>query len=81
MGKFRASLEETGKISYRRQGQAMLWMWSDFQAQLVRRAMEDEQITKKAKSFEDVLMKGHMTPRHAARDLVELFLSRQSSNV
>ncbi len=68
-------MNSSGDIAAKRLGQNRSWMWSQFKEQLMARAKADKGLESKAAELQDDLTKGLGTPRHAARILLDYFLS------
>jgi len=61
-------------IADRRMEQSVAWMWSNFDDQLIRYAHEDPKIVTSSANLQKNLTSGQVSPRHAARDLMKVFL-------
>lgn len=81
--KFRTEMDACGEIERKRREQANRWMWMEFSNQLVKKASELDEVKQNGTVFEGEISRGGMTPRHAARKLIDSFITtyRASSNI
>jgi LAO/AO transport system kinase len=74
--KFHVEMTAVGELTRKRLDQAKNWMWSEFAEQLILQAKQEERIVRQGEVLTRDLADGYVTPRHAARRLVEaLFLT------
>jgi len=74
--KFRRIMSESGDLELKRKEQNRSWMWSQFYEQLMARAKHDIRLKEHSEALAKELGLGFGTPRQAARQLVQEFLSR-----
>jgi LAO/AO transport system kinase len=68
---YREHLETTGEWEERRRKQAKYWMWKQFTRMMQERMHQDPQLAEQADRLESELLKGHLTPRVAAQELLD----------
>jgi LAO/AO transport system kinase len=72
--KFRREMEACGELERKRADQARLWMWAEFSGLIVDMAARDAATLAKGAEMESHLAQAALTPRHAARRLLQTFL-------
>jgi LAO/AO transport system kinase len=76
VGRYLAAMKQSGAFEERRREQARAWLWSDLREGLVQAAMAEPKLAERAKSVEQAVLAGEMTPTSGARDLLDRFLGR-----
>ena len=74
--KFFQVMTENGDLERARATQRYSWMWTDLQEELLARIYADDGLKTALNNIEGELWSNEITPRFAARQLVEQFLSR-----
>jgi LAO/AO transport system kinase len=75
---YRHALAESGELAARRARQVRSWLWDSISADLVDALKDDAGVKKRLPEIEQLVAEGTLTPAAAARELVELFVKRES---
>ena len=65
-------------IDQKRREQSISWMWTDFNDQIIRKARESSVVLSESSKLTQRLIDGTLSPRHAARDLVQAFVQNKA---
>jgi len=76
--KFRKEMDEAGELERKRSAQAATWMWAEFADQVAETAHRDQLTLSKGEEMTRMLAGAEVTPRYAARALLETFLLRRT---
>ncbi len=68
---YREHLQKSGRWETKRQKQAKYWMWKQFTRMMQHRMQQDPVLAEQANLLESELLKGHLTPRVAAQELLD----------
>ena len=75
---FHATMFENGVLEQKRIAQTQHWMWQSLQDQIWTLLKLEPSVKELAKDFESQMARGTMTPRAAARTLLDTFLSKRA---
>ena len=73
---YRDAMDAHGAIEQKRATQNLSWAWGELRAQLVDEARRDARVVREAERQRDRLLKGHVSPRAAARLMAQAFRGR-----
>jgi len=73
---YKLYLQKSGRWEAKRQKQAKYWMWKQFTRMMQHRMQQDPILADQANLLETELLKGHLTPRVAAQELLESVFRR-----
>ncbi|MEO7386815.1 MAG: methylmalonyl Co-A mutase-associated GTPase MeaB [Gammaproteobacteria bacterium] len=73
IGKFRATMTESGDLQDKRSAQARQWLWSETAENLMSRLRQDPSIRERLQALEAAVSAGQVSPRVAAEQLVDRF--------
>jgi len=74
IAKFKGEMEACGELDRKRVLQASTWMWAEFGDMVNELARRDPPTVNKGEKLQEGLKRASMTPRHAARILLETFM-------
>jgi LAO/AO transport system kinase len=72
----RTHLIQSGKWENKRKLQAKYWMWKQFTRMMQHRMQQDPELAEQANRLESEMLKGHLTPRVAAQELLDSLFGR-----
>jgi len=76
----RTHLIQSGKWETKRKEQARYWMWKQFTRMMQHRMQQDQDFGRRAEHLESELLKGHVTPRVAAQELLDSLFERMGQS-
>ena len=77
IGSFRETMMKNGGLAEKRRRQGQYWMWKGVQELIEKRTKSDEDMRIKAKELDEALVEARITPRNAARELMQVFLGQR----
>lgn len=77
---YRTSMNEFNKIAQKRNLQGSKWMWNQLNEQLMRAVSRDSRVKEQAERMKQDLVRGFISPRSAAAQVLDLFLTSQSKS-
>jgi LAO/AO transport system kinase len=73
--RYRKVMTDSGDFAARRARQALAWLWSEIAENLLDGARDDPALQARVTSIEEQVTRGQASPRVAAREIVDMFLS------
>ncbi len=77
--KHHALLETSGQLTQQRSRQALNWMWSDVNENLIVALQSDEEVRQQLPDLERAVSEGQIPPNTAANQLLEIFFKHHRS--